>query len=1727
MKKMKRAVSMLLCLVMLIGLLSEGVYVKADTTTDRSASDTELDGSADELSSALGGRSADATITLGNSGTGETADAGTAEVPGSKQSKNVYQLTDSLEAGKQYLIVNTNAAGQGYALQNNSGAVGAVGVTTVAGGGTVYIESAGTDVLWTATTGDNGWSFANDSKYLGWTKAENNDSIFYTNYTYTLTLTDSTQVWTKGTASLYTYLPYSKGNITETVNSTNHYLTGGSSWSMSTSSARVYFYTPATIEIGTEDATYGLNVTVGGTAATTCEKKYVTDGTVLQLGTAFTSTVAGQAPSGGTYTWTSDHTEIATVDQNGLLTFTGTEGTTKVRASYTWMEGETEYTIWNTIAVTAVGSEYAIDIVDLSGTSITSVIVVKGVQKGQTQTVNAVVSYQTSETNSENVKDPAVTWTTSNAAIASVKDGVVTFTGTDGTVQITATYEYASGKFVTDTITFSVSTHNYVVPGDGTNDFPEYPNEGAIRLDKTATAVGNFSETGIAQVELSMTGVPYTTGSEIDVVMMLDMTGSMSENAIATAKQAAITFAESIVKNEDGAYNNNRIAVYTFNTVNNTGTTHELWSLAKITSDNEWANFKTAVNSATKSSGGTPYDIALQKCYTVLNDVKFENRQQFCIFMSDGAPTSYRYITNYDAVKAGTATSYTTQSASGSGQAADSAFATIAGYTHEYWSTMMKDNGVTVYTVGTGLTATANPNTATILRNIATDDDKAYLVANKEDTSSLNQVFNSIAMQIKQAATNVVVEDKISDAYTMIFDFPNEGVKSKLGSQEFYIEVVQYTLDADKNRTENVTTLQRVYLAKDADGSYYAASDMNGTRMTYTQDADGNVTSGAKVTGTTSENLTIETPYFSYDASTRILQWKAEKLDTTELALRYFLYLDDSAGMDADKQIEAGTYPTNDYATITYTNYQEKECQQEFPVPQMTWNGAQVSYVFYLVNANGQPVNRAGRVIPFAEAVYVTDVFSYAVLWNDDSVSGKLEASYLAKDLLPDVYELYDEKAQYDICVYEDENGNDKNNHFVIAGSSSIATDTTYVFNTKAGVRYNTPGTYTKNNVHAGFDFSNTTVAFAVVWKPALVEDTVVVDYGLPVIIDVARNDALASGVTGVAASAPLGIAINTGTSSQACLNSTTAALKYGTAAVENQNSVRYTLTDMKISEPEVFYYESGVNFYDEKNTLCQYYMYSSVTVIPATTVYYEDSFVTFTDSTNASDDSTMGRWITVTDNSGVDADSAVQATDRPGENKIGDGFDADNIYGYDSAYDNCTAYSLGSAKKVTVNTATGAKGKNPTAAFTFHGTGFDLVSLTDNTSGMIKVTVKDADGNTVKTMSVNNYYGYNYSETDGWTAAEDENALYQVPVIQITGLAQAEYTVTVDVMYMSSMNSTGNDSYNFWLDAVRVYDPASTENTDVKAAYEADQEWTPDYIELRDLLLDAGTLDAAEDATVDGAVFIDGMPNASIADYESYGPNNEVYLSCGQSIAFRMIADQKPLSVQIGAKLASGTTADLYFGGNKFQTLNAATDRNYTLDSLTWTQNAAGSYESDIIVLTNKTEGTIISLTNLKAVNAEFVKNEAVSTQAAAEASVAHIAVVSSYAMAQTAAEIVDAMDRVIFVPEYADASWPSFVQAGRSATLTIVTSEDVEAVCVDGIRIESYKTRKVYSGSFWNLKSETRRVWTYSVTALQAGSYDHTIEFYDADGNASEPMTTVLQVKESIWKSLFPWLS
>lgn len=57
------------------------------------------------------------------------------------------------------------------------------------------------------------------------------------------------------------------------------------------------------------------------------------------------------------------------------------------------------------------------------------------------------------------------------------------------------------------------------------------------------------------------------------------------------------------------------------------------------------------------------------------------------------------------------------------------------------------------------------------------------------------------------------------------------------------------------------------------------------------------------------------------------------------------------------------TYPTNDTTTFNYTDYQGRETSKDFDIPQVAPNAGTILMHFYLVNAQGQPINEKGVVV--------------------------------------------------------------------------------------------------------------------------------------------------------------------------------------------------------------------------------------------------------------------------------------------------------------------------------------------------------------------------------------------------------------------------------------------------------------------------------------------------------------------------------------------------------------------------------------------------------------------------------------------------------------------------------------------------------------------------------------------------------------------------------------------
>lgn len=538
----------------------------------------------------------------------------------------------------------------------------------------------------------------------------------------------------------------------------------------------------------------------------------------------------------------------------------------------------------------------------------------------------------------------------------------------------------------------------------------------------------------------------------------------------------------------------------------------------------------------------------------------------------------------------------------------------------------------------------------------------------------------------------------------------------------------------------------------------------------------------------------------------------------------------------------------------------------------------------------------------------------------------------------------------------------------------------------------------------------------------------------------------------------------------------------YGNGEIDMGNHiVTYTLTktlDAKVAVPIYVTDAQGKK------------LVQNVYIIPASNVYYEDSLAAFTNGKGAA---SGAKW-SIVDKDGnetTEGSAPIQELEQLGSS---------GVYGYDKAYKDSSMLSMGTAHKVTVtaNMANTDAWKAqsgsawPTAQFTFKGTGFDIISLTNNKSGAIFVDVyKVGEEKPTYSYIVDNYYGYNYNkETGKWDVvnSDTENALYQIPVMKVTGLDYGEYNAVVTVFYDGLFNQTGDSQYSFWLDAVRIYDPMGVDRTE----YKDDHEGYPQYIKLRDTLAKS---------TIGTTLFIDGKDSATIAEYANYGPNNEVYLMNGQAITFKIPQNANVDSIQIGAKAPDGKSAQMAVNEDAPVELSTATEMYYKI-------NVNVSTADQTVVIANKGGTGILSLTNLKITFKNKPTDKITLTALNNQEQENAVSLVRALFTAPVAT----------FSPETFEADWGRAVRAGKRATLTVKTSADVESITVDGQSITSYTTRTQRTGWGWWSPKVTYHVFTYTITA-PAQTTDYAVCAVNAEGTASEAVTATLTVKPTTW--------
>lgn len=1112
-------------------------------------------------------------------------------------------------------------------------------------------------------------------------------------------------------------------------------------------------------------------------------------------------------------------------------------------------------------------------------------------------------------------------------------------------------------------------------PYDGleqTTDYPEYPNQGAVRMDKKATSeVGEFERTGVTHVELDVAGI--STQKAVDVVLVVDVSNSMAwslqnsgassdadrvpsagqqtkiEQTMASCKE----FVEILMEpNKDGTKNDNSVTFVTFGGFDaqheNTNTEYfdstntwlvgskdideitALFDSVSIVRDTTYnGQYKISIDGVTGGNfGNTVYDYGFAETIKAINSLQGSSydtnkRETHVIFMTDGAPSNYNggYYTSgrSENLKVDSNTQFENKGNNDK----NTWYNYICSQEHTYARQVYDKVNGKFSTVGFDLVhggfgdkQWSEADLTAFLEKIVRDENNNGLnpVVAATNEAQLAQFYREAANAIKAAGSQGRVTDIVDGDFTL-----------QMATQTGLTTGEPQTL---KNPPKITVTKYDLWTAKDTNdlaliGKRKVDDEGNPIKEvleTVTFNAAGTeaysnrVENGTKNILSTANDgtVTIKAQTFTYKKDTEGVEsfdWFIETISEKEVVLEFDAYLKGAMEGDAPK----GTYYTNEEATLEYIDVNGKYVNRLFPVPVVNWGGATTTVRYYLVNHEGKPVNRAGQVVPDAARIYVGNPVTVPLNLNADLSINSSPIDAAAN--VPTGYFLYDENATFSVKTTSSTEG--ITGGIVVSEPSADAYKTT---GTGENVKTQTGAQTTIVTDYEPGYYTYSTVIFGVRWDltkekiSPLENDKIVLDYGKAIQEDVLANDVeeleqISSDRKATYNAQLVGfVKYNANTKLDEIMVSA------GEATLEGKNG-NFSIVDGKVQYQltkmlsEVEKVFCVVKLTNTVNNDDYFYMYEELDIIPATSVYYENDFADFITYTDGG-----AKWGETNETAGRDN---LQNDGTVGTNEA---------YGYDTSYDDDVKYSNGKAKVITTSTDPKVDGYNKTyATFTFTGTGFDLISTTSKESGMIRAEIYAGD-----TIEDGEKF-IKYAQV----ANVGASTLYQIPVISYEGLEHGTYTVKLHV-YNSYENTTTPELSRggmFHFDALRIYDPINVEGTltkgsdaeIAKAAYVVDEEAYNKHFEVREAIISAADFESTTEGTDgDGVVYIDASassniianPEATVQDYEADGPNNETYLINDSAvIGFILEVDEIPESLQIGAKsvLGNDVMMDMY----------------------------------------------------------------------------------------------------------------------------------------------------------------------------------------------------------------------
>ena len=492
--------------------------------------------------------------------------------------------------------------------------------------------------------------------------------------------------------------------------------------------------------------------------------------------------------------------------------------------------------------------------------------------------------------------------------------------------------------------------------GTGTAQ-PEWPAEGSINLIKDAQPVKD--EDGVYEITLTIQGKNYKTTS--DVVLVIDNSNSMytkqydsytddyyyvedSSCRMHATKLAAKAFAEKLLDGESET----RIALSVYGT-------DSRWTTEFYNKDSKASlisKIESIAPETDSANGGTNQQAGIHAAQELLSSAASTGKQKNIVILSDGEATySHPFIVPRNGSAPTTpAPDYTKKIGSG-GDFEIGYYGGFFGSWHDqgnagyYSGSSYKDKGSYTYNAD---------GTFTFKSNVNTNNGVATIWEANQAKAAGTTIF-SVALQAGTNGENTL-KDCATDPTAGYFAIAqNDNVETKLTAA---FETIAGSIAKAATNGSVVDPM-----------SDYVGLDFAGD-PTYTNDYAAYANKQYDV-------------YLSQGTVTRsgnTLNWTVGDIsEGQDAVMKYRVKLND--GLEKGK-----TYPTNKATTFHYTDYQDQETSRDFSIPEVAPNGGTILIHYYLVNANGQPINAGGTVVDSPDKAQVLSAQEYYTVNNSQAL---------------------------------------------------------------------------------------------------------------------------------------------------------------------------------------------------------------------------------------------------------------------------------------------------------------------------------------------------------------------------------------------------------------------------------------------------------------------------------------------------------------------------------------------------------------------------------------------------------------------------------------------------------------------------------------------------------------------------------------------------------------------